>query len=120
LNEIGIVPGSVDGLLLDDALLHIVFTLALEELGAGTVVLHDMDIPQDWNLGAVFTDRESVKSERPIQRVHVNWLHGDGDDLPSHHIGGHSPDDICRVELTSGSTGKPKAVVFMHRPVERR
>lgn len=120
LNEIGIVPGTVYGLLVDDALLHIVFTLALEELGAGTVVLHDMDIPQDWNLGAVFTDRESVNSERPMQRVHVNWLHGDGDDLPSRHIGGRSPDDICRIVLTSGSTGKPKAVVFTHRTVERR
>jgi len=80
LNEIGIVPGTVYGLLLDDALLHIVFTLALEELGAGTVLLHDMEIPQDWNLGTIFSDRDAVNSHRPIQRIHANWLHGDGDD----------------------------------------
>src|SRR5258705_12125725 len=120
LNEIGIVSGTVYGLLLDDALLQIVFTLALEELGAGTIVLHDMDVPQDWNLGAIFSDRDALKSERPMQRVHVNWLHGEGHDLPSHQIGGRSDDDVCRVVLTSGSTGKPKAVVFTHRTVERR
>src|SRR5882672_5663161 len=120
LSEIGIVPGAVYGLLLDDALLHIVLTLALEELGAGTVVLNDTDIPQDWNLGAILTDRDVIKSHCPIQRVHVNWLHGDGHDLPPHQIGGRSPGDICRVVLTSGSTGKPKAVVFTHDTVEQR
>ncbi len=120
LSEIAIVPGTVYGLLLSDPLLHIVLTLALEELGAATMFLHDLDIPEDWKLSAIFSDREIVKSNWPTQRVHANWLHGEGNYPRSNEIRTRSDDDICRVILTSGSTGKPKAVVLTHRVLAQR
>ena len=115
LSEVAIVPGAVYGLLMTDPLLHVVLTLALEELGAATMFLNDLDIPHDWKLSAIFSDREIAKSNWPIQRVHANWLHGDSNDARPNQIRTRSPDDICCVILTSGSTGNPKAVALTHR-----
>ena len=118
--EIGVVPGTVYGLLVKDALLHLVLSLALEELGAGTMALYDLNVPKAWPFTALFSDREVGESAWPIVPVDLNWLRGDGSPMAISEVRGRSPDDICRVVPTSGSTGIPKAVVFTHRAWERR
>jgi acyl-coenzyme A synthetase/AMP-(fatty) acid ligase len=119
LNAMGVVPGGVYGLLVKDALLHLVLSLALEEFGAGTMALYDLKLPKSWPFAAILSDRDVAQSVWPIVPVDVSWVLGDGGpvvaDPPS-----RSPDDICRVVLTSGSTGIPKGVVFTHRAWAQR
>jgi len=120
LREMGVVPGAVYGLLVKDALVQLVLSLALDELGAATMALHDLKIPNVWTFAAILTDREVDSGAWPIVRVGRDWLLGDGTPLDLDGMPSRSPDDICRIVLTSGSTGSPKGVVFTHRIMQER
>jgi acyl-coenzyme A synthetase/AMP-(fatty) acid ligase len=120
VREMGVVPGAVYGLLVKDALVELVLSLALDELGAATMALRDLEIPSAWPFAAILSDREVEDSAWPLVRVDRDWLRGDGRPLEFDRMPSRPPDDICRIVLTSGSTGSPKGVVFTHRTIEER
>ena len=120
LSEMGVVPGGVYGVLVKDALLHLVLSLALDELGAASMALHDLKIPTAWSLETILSDRDVDEANWPIVRVDRDWLRGDGRPLEFDHASSRYLDTICRIELATGSTGVPKGVVFTHRTMQER
>jgi len=120
LRAMGIVPGTVYGVMVKDPLLQLVLSLALEELGAGTMALRDIGEPASWSFTAILRDREVGDTPRRTVPVDMSWLQGDGEPSGIVETRGRSPDDICRIALTSGSTGVPKGVVFTHDAWTRR
>ena len=78
LTAMGIVPGTVYGLVIKDPLLHLVLSLALEQLGAATMALPDLDIPDTWTFTAILRDRDLGDSARRTVLVDKSWLQGDG------------------------------------------
>src|SRR4030095_5692234 len=86
LNAMGVVPGTVYGLLVRDPLLHLVLSLALEDMGAATMALYDLAIPKTWSFTAILRDREVGNSIWPTVPVDMSWLEGAGRAWDTHDI----------------------------------
>jgi acyl-coenzyme A synthetase/AMP-(fatty) acid ligase len=115
-----IVPGSVYGVHVSGDLLHIVTTLALELLGAATVMIQEPESMRDWPLAAILSDREIVDNAIPIHRIEGDWLRGAGVWRLEANRALPNPDDLCHIAWTSGSTGRPKGVALTHGNVAER
>lgn len=115
----GLPAGTIVGLQVEDSLLHVVFTLALEQLGLATVSLPPGPPPSQLPLGAIISERLVANAPCRNILVDLRWLQG----AVSHHRAidrKPAADAICRVLLTSGSTGQPKAVALTHAMIEER
>jgi len=114
LHREGITAPALVGLELSDPLLHIVFTLALDGLGAGSLSLSGQP---PIALDALITD----EGQRPQSalRVSADWLNDIG---PFARVSPPEPssDSLQRALLTSGTTGSPKAVGLTRAMIEAR
>lgn len=110
---IGLQPGQIVGILLQDKIFHIVLILALTRLGVVTVSCRGTTLPKELNAAAVLTDSEAAFTNvGRVIRAHTEWVLGNAEPVaPPATITG---DELCRIILTSGSTGIPKAMAFTH------
>jgi acyl-coenzyme A synthetase/AMP-(fatty) acid ligase len=114
----GLKAGDVLGLQVRDSLLHIVLTLAAEQLGLSTVSLPNEVPVVELPLAAIICDHQPVSTGiRFIQADH-QWLAGATFDNAKNYCG--NDNTIRRILLTSGSTGRKKAIALTDRMVEER
>jgi acyl-coenzyme A synthetase/AMP-(fatty) acid ligase len=113
VQPLGLRPGQIVGILLQDKIFHIVLLLALTRLGIVTVSCRGTALPKELGVAAVITDATApfTNVERVI-RGYSEWVLGSADraTLAFDATG----DELCRIILTSGSTGIPKAIAFTH------
>lgn len=119
LSKLGIEAGKLYGLHVSDDLLYIVMTLALEHLGAATVIVADPERVAGWPIAGIFVAGGTEAWAFPTESIDQAWLDGDGNyrlDVGRRY----DPDGLCSVIWTSGSTGTPKGIPLTHRLVELR
>src|SRR5712671_4605359 len=114
LSALGVAPGKLYGLHIADDLLYIAMMLALEYLGAATVIVADPERVAGWPIDGMFVWGRSDGWAFPVERIDQDWLQGDGN-YPLVANRREAPDELCHVCWTSGSTGKPKGVPLTHR-----
>jgi acyl-coenzyme A synthetase/AMP-(fatty) acid ligase len=119
LRAAALPPGAIVGLQLQDSLLHVVVTLALEQLGLASVALPARGLPEQFELAAIVSENAIQGAPCRTFQVDHRWMqggtlrHDNPDPQPA-------PDAICRIILTSGTTGRPKAVAFTYAMIEER
>src|SRR6476619_4264324 len=116
----GISPGNLVATYIDDAILHIVWTLGLLRLGAVTLSLRSPKGVAGIKPDIILTDRiGQVSQEGTVLGVDLSWLEGSASPPgPSAHQ--VKPEDTCRIVLTSGSTGSAKGIAFSHQMLTGR
>lgn len=114
LDALGVAPGKLYGLRVNNDLLHITLTLALENIGAATVAVAEPAQVAGWPIAGMFVTGRDGDWPFPVETVNASWLEGDGVYVPkSKHR--NDRDELCHVAWTSGSTGKPKGVPLTRR-----
>jgi acyl-coenzyme A synthetase/AMP-(fatty) acid ligase len=113
LRKIGIAPGRVVAIAIQDPIFQVAIMLALTQLGAATVSRRVERSAVD--IDALIADEPPDSTEiREIILADMSWVEGDGSPLTPAERPAYRPSDICRIIFTSGSTGTPKAVAFSH------
>jgi len=108
---LGLQPGQIVGVLLQDKIFHIALLLALTRLGIVTVSCRGTTLPKELEAAAVITDSTApfTNVERVI-RGRAEWVLGSAEPVTSSFKAGGN--ELCRIILTSGSTGVPKAMAL--------
>jgi len=78
LSALGVAPGRLYGLHIADDLLYIAMMLALEYLGAATVIVADPERVAGWPIDGMFVWGRSDGWAFPVERIDQDWLQGDG------------------------------------------
>jgi acyl-coenzyme A synthetase/AMP-(fatty) acid ligase len=115
LKALGIAPGRLYGLHIDDDLLYVAMTYALEYLGAATVVAADPERLDGWPIAGIFSMAKGAEWPFPVEVVDRTWLEGNAESLDAAHAHATAPEGLCCVSWTSGSTGRPKGIPLTHR-----
>jgi acyl-CoA synthetase (AMP-forming)/AMP-acid ligase II len=119
--KLGLRPGTVAVLVIEDPIFHATMTLALTRLGIVTVSRYDERVLDAVQVDVVIADKYpgSARIEQVVL-VDLSWTRGDGEPLGPDELPQTSEDDACRIVLTSGSTGDPKAISFSHNMLADR
>jgi acyl-CoA synthetase (AMP-forming)/AMP-acid ligase II len=121
LLPLGLAPGSIVAVNIQDVIFHAAVLLALTRLGLATLTVRDGVPSLPFKIDALITDAGPPAST--VDRVAVadpSWMEGDGQPVEHRHIPPTRGNDICRLILTSGSTGTPKAVAISQRLLSER
>ncbi len=118
--QLGLAPGQVVAIFVNNPILHTVITLGLLRLGVVTFSGRNPELPRELRVDALITD--SFFPYRAARIIHADmaWTEGDGSPLDPAQLTPTNPDDICRIILTSGTTGEGKAVALSHRMMAER
>jgi len=121
LISLGLPPGSMVAVDIEDVIFHAIVLLALMRLGMITVSLrHDQVSLPIGAAALVTTNRSAAGNAGRVVLADLSWTDGDGEPLEPHLVPQTDADQICRIILTSGTTNEPKAVALTHRLVARR
>src|SRR5579871_1497811 len=119
--SLGLAPGSVVAVNVDDVIFHAIILLALMRLGMITVSVRQAQVALPINVAALIAAGKSgfSNAERVVS-ADMSWIEGEGQPLEPHHLPQTDDDQPCRIILTSGTTDEPKAVALSHRLVAAR
>ncbi len=106
--QLGLSPGDVVAIFVDDPILHAVIILGLSQLGIVTCSGRSPDLP--FSVDALIADNAFPYIAPQIIRADRTWIDGDGAPLPQTLLSEFKSDQPCRIVLTSGTTGDAKAV----------
>lgn len=120
-SSVGLRPGSVVALSLEEPLLHAVVILGLTQIGIVTVSVSGHKPPAGLKIDAVI----SSKSYPFVPEVRHfilddSWMTMGHSPVVTVPAGAGASDCTCRIVLTSGTTGDPKAVALSHKTVMAR
>jgi len=119
--SLGLTPGSVVAIQIDDLILHAAVLLALTRLGMSTISLRQDSASVPIKIDALIAAAKPTLAETgKVVLADLSWTEGDGRPLEPHRLPRTDENDICRIILTSGTTNEPKAVALSHRLVAAR
>jgi acyl-coenzyme A synthetase/AMP-(fatty) acid ligase len=121
LLSLGLPPGSIVAVNVEDVIFHAAILLAATRLGMTTTSLrqnsHLLPIKID---AVVTTTPPPLPIAARVVLADLSWTEGDGLPLEAHHLPLTDEQSICRLILTSGTTSDPKAVALSHRLLAAR
>jgi acyl-coenzyme A synthetase/AMP-(fatty) acid ligase len=121
LLALGLRPGSIVAIAIDDVILHAAVLLASTRLAIITVSLRQSNASLPFQVAALLTSNASpFANASRVVPVDLSWIEGEDRPLEPHHLPRIEENDVCRILLTSGTTGYPKAVALTHKMLADR
>ncbi len=119
--SLGIKPGNIVALSIDDPLLHAAVLLGLTQVGIVSVSVAGHPPPSGLKVDAVISNKPYPFAPEARRFVlDFSWMTGGGGPVDTTPLGGLASEQTCRIVLTSGTTGDPKAIALTHSMVMAR
>jgi acyl-CoA synthetase (AMP-forming)/AMP-acid ligase II len=113
--SLGIKPGDIVALSIDEPLLHAAIILGLAQAGIITVSVAGHKPPAGLRVDAVISSRPyPFAPEARHLILDFSWMTTSGGPIETSPSGSRASGETCRIVLTSGTTGDPKAVAMTH------
>jgi acyl-CoA synthetase (AMP-forming)/AMP-acid ligase II len=120
-SSLGLGPGSIVALSIEEPLMHAVVVLGLTQAGIISLSVAGQKTPAGLKIDAVISSRRyPFAPEAKHYLLDFSWMTGGGARVETVPAGSVASDKTCRIVLTSGTTGDPKAVALTHDMVMRR
>jgi acyl-coenzyme A synthetase/AMP-(fatty) acid ligase len=121
LLSLGLAPGSIVAVNIQDMIFHATVLLASIRLGFATLSIRDGVPPLPFKIDALISDAQAPASPQDrIALADPSWMEGDGQEIERRYVAPTSDNTIFRLALTSESTGVPKAVAITQRLLLKR
>lgn len=119
--SLGIKPGNIVALSINEPLLHAAVILGLTQAGIITVSVAGQKPPAGLKVDAVISNRPyPFAPEARHLILDFSWMTTSGGPIETSPSGSRASGETCRIVLTSGTTGDPKAVALTHNMVTAR
>lgn len=119
--SLGIKPGNIVALSIEEPLLHAAIILGLTQAGIVTVSVAGHKPPAGLKVDAVISSRPyPFAPEAKHLILDFSWMTSSGVPIETSPSGSRASQQTCRIVLTSGTTGDPKAVALTHDMVMTR
>jgi acyl-coenzyme A synthetase/AMP-(fatty) acid ligase len=119
--SLGLEPGSVVALSIEQPLLHAAVILGLTQAGIVSVSVAGHKPPAGLKIDAVISSRPyPFAPEAKHFILDLSWMTGSGAPIETSPSGNLASQQKCRIVLTSGTTGDPKAIALTHSMVMAR
>lgn len=121
LRNLGVEPGRVAAVYINDPFLHLAVTLGLMLNGTPSVSAHPNNNPMPPGLDVSFylSDRDiKVPASARLVGIGADWARGEANGLFPAARGFADPAAVCRIITSSGTTGKAKSVAHSSTSLE--
>jgi acyl-coenzyme A synthetase/AMP-(fatty) acid ligase len=119
--SLGIKPGNIVALSIDEPLMHAAMVLGLTQAGIITVSVAGHKPPAGLEVDAVISSRPYLFAPEAKHLIlDFSWMTSSGSPIETSPFGSRASEETCRIVLTSGTTGDPKAVALTHNMVMAR